>query len=273
MTGSIMSEIRKVFTTKMWWGIAIGMAVLAALLSMAMSSLVGIEGGPPDLIPSFAQLVYNAGLLGNFGSLTALFPLALGVLLVTNESRHQTVTATYLATPRRWVVAVAKIVAVAIVGVIYGVVHVIASVVGGVVVLGTFKDVSSLQLGDPDVIRSLGIAVLATVIWTLLGYGFGQLVRNQVAALLLAIGVAFLGQIFLNIVFAILGWETPGKFLPGNLTTGMLVTGDPFAGTTDASTDGESYFFSWWLSALILIGYSAALTVIGSIFTARRDIS
>ncbi|HCE60505.1 MAG TPA: hypothetical protein DER11_03685 [Janibacter terrae] len=277
MWGSITSEIRKIFTTKLWWGMGIGMAVAAFLLSMAGASFLGLtnpdgsSAGFDEMTPALGQMIYTAGLLGNFGSLSALFPLALGVLLITTEYRHKTATATYLATPRRWVVAVAKTLAVVVVGAVLGLVHVIASVGGGALVLTLFKDGAPLLLGNSEVLSSLGTSVVATIVWTLIGFGFGMLVRNQIAAVLLAVAFGFLGQLILNIAFGLLGWTTASKFIPGNLTTGMLVTGDPTNGTMTAGA--ESPYFTWWVCALILIGYAAALTVVGSFLSNRKDIS
>ena len=73
MTGAIRSEIRKVFTTRLWWGLALGMAVLAALISLGFAALVGnsaMTGGDTSQGNPFArmtvgtaQLIYNAGLV------------------------------------------------------------------------------------------------------------------------------------------------------------------------------------------------------------------
>ncbi|MHA7124967.1 MULTISPECIES: ABC-2 transporter permease [Janibacter] len=276
MIGAIQSEIRKIFTTKLWWGMGLGMAVLAFLMSMAAASLIGLTGpdgettGFVEMSPAAAQFVYTFGLFGEFGSLTALFPLALGVLLITTEYRHKTATATYLATPRRWVVAVAKTLSVVVVGAVLGVVHIIAAVAGGGLVLTVFKD-APLLLTDGEVLMSFGTTIVATVVWALIGFGFGMLVRNQIAAVLIAVAFGFLGQFIANIAFAILGWTTAAKFIPGNLTTGMLVTADPTGGAAEGASD--SYYFSWWLSALILIGYAAVLTVAGSVLSNRKDIT
>lgn len=275
MVGAIRSEIRKIFTTRLWWGMAIGMAVLAALIALGFAALVGTEFGEDPSTGSnpfarmtvgTAQLIYNAGIVQNF---TTLFPLALGVLLITSEYRHKTITATFLSTPRRWVVLASKLVAVAVIGAIYAVVHTGASVAGGGLLL-VGKGEPTL-LGEGAVWQSLGIGILAFIVWTLLGFGFGMLVRNQVAAVLIAVGVAFIAHIALNIIFSIQEWETPGLFLPGNLTTGMLVTVDPTGGGPEPAYN--PYFEFWWISALVLAGYGAALAVAGSILTSRRDIS
>lgn len=275
MGGAITSEIRKIFTTRLWWGMAIGMAVLAAGISAGFAALVGLDSGGGDrggqgnpftkMSIGTAQIIYNAGLTQN---LTTLFPLALGVLLITGEYRHKTISATFLSTPRRWVVLVSKSIAVVVIGAVYAVIHAAASVAGGAGILVGVKHVSTM-LGEPEVWRSLGIGVIAFILWTMLGFGFGMLVRNQIAAVLIAVGAAFFLQIALNIVFSVKGWTTASKFLPGNLTSGMLVTSDP---TSGAST-GPSPYFGWWAAALILAGYAAALAVIGSVLTSRRDVT
>ena len=266
MGAATKSEIRKIFTTRMWWALALAMAVLAFLLSMAAAAIVG-DGGFGENAYA-AQVIYTAGLLGNFGSLAALVPLALGVLLITNEYRHQTVTSTYLATPRRSVVALAKIAAVAVCGALFGVIHVIASIAGGALIMRTSKDMP-LFLDNADVWQSLGMSVLATIVWMLLGFGCGMLLRNQVAAILLGVGFGLLGQLILNVLFALRGWDTAAKFIPGNLTTGMLVTGDPL----QSGDGGSAPTFSWWICMLLLGGYALVLSAIGSVLTARRDIT
>jgi ABC-2 type transport system permease protein len=272
MGGAIKSEIRKIFTTRLWWGLGIGMFVMSALISLGFGALVGVqpEGGGGDgqalsaSSPGAAQFVYSAGFI--VASIAALFPLSLGVLLITQEFRHKTFTATVLATPVRWKVLVSKIVAIVAVSAVYAVIYDIAAVLGGASIL-SIKGHPTF-LGDGDVQKTLLVMLLAFVVWALLGFGFGMLVRNQIAAVLIAVGVAFLLQLVLNIVFGILGWETASKFVPGNLTTGMLVTSDPSGGA-----GGPSPYFSWWVCALILTGYAAVLSVAGSVLTARRDIT
>lgn len=276
MLGAVRAELRKVFTTRLWWGMALGMMGLAAAISAGFAALLGstfaqnpTTGVNPfaEMTTGTAQLIYNAGLVQNF---TTLFPLALGVLLITTEFRHQTITATFLSTPRRWVVLVSKMVAVGVIGVVYAIAHAAASVVGGAGVIVLAKDAPTL-LGEPEIWQSLGTGVVAFVVWTLLGFGFGMLVRNQVAAVLVAVGAALIGQIALNIIFSVTEWFTAATFLPGNLTTGMLVTSDPTAGQGAAGP--QIYFDQWWVSALVLVGYALALAIGGAALTARRDIT
>ena len=274
MVGAIRSEILKIFTTRMWWGMLIGVVVIAASISAGFAALVGVNAGGGGnsqgqvlsaSSPGAAQFVYSAGFI--ILSIAALLPLSLGVLLITQEFRHKTFTATVLATPRRAQMLVSKVIAIIVIGVLYAVVYDLAAVGGGAAVL-TAKGHSAF-LDNSEVRNTLLLMLLAFVVWALLGFGFGMLVRNQIAAILLAVGVAFLLQAVLNVVFGILGWDTASKFVPGNLTIGMLVTSDPTAG----GTPGGSPYFTWWVCALILVGYAAVMSLAGSVLTARRDIS
>lgn len=279
MIGAIRSEVRKVFTTRLWWGMALGMAALAALVAIGFAALVGSDqvGGPADnqgnpfarMSVGTAQLIYNAGMVQ---SLTTLFPLALGILLITTEYRHQTITATFLSTPNRWIVMVSKMVAVAVVGAIYALVHASASVAGGAAILSLVKDLPTL-LGEPEVRKSLGIGVIAFIVWTLFGFGIGMLIRNQIAAVLIGVGLTFVVQLALNIIFTIQEWYSASKWIPGNLTTNMLITSDPTAGQNVDPATTAQFFDHWWQAALVLLTYAVLLAVAGAFLTTRRDVS
>ncbi|CAG7572439.1 ABC-2 family transporter [Barrientosiimonas humi] len=278
MGAAIKSEIRKVFTTRMWWAMAIGMGLMAGLLSLMFASLLGSQNAtdPNDpgagnpfarMTPGTAQIIYSAGI--QF-SLTTLVPLALGVMLITNEYRHKTISSTFLATPNRWVVLISKMIALVPLGVVFGVVHNVASV--GLASLVIKSKGEPLLLGDPEVLKTMALVVLANTVWMLLGFGFGMLVRNQVAAVMSAVGAAFVLHIALNLFFSARGWETAAKFLPGNLTSGMLVTSDPMAGQQTTSGAASPYF-NWWQSSLTLLAYAVVLAGIGAFLTTRRDVS
>ena len=272
MTGAIRSELRKVFTTRLWWGLLLAVVLLDGLISFGFAFLVGQDfgGGDPSQSPFLhpnvgtIQLVFSAGFVYY---LTPLIPLTLGVLLITSEFRHKTISATYLAVPVRTTVVAAKIVAVVVTGAMYAVVHDVAVVAAGGGVLAARGQPTFLDHGE--IWQTLGISLLTFVCWALLGFGFGMLIQNQIAAILVGIGVGFLAQIILGIVFGILGWDGASKWLPGNLSVGMLVTQDPTGGTQG----GGDPYFSWWVSALLLTAYGLALSLVGSWIASRRDIT
>lgn len=275
MGGAIRAEIRKIFTTRLWWGLGAGMALVSAGLAAAFAGIItasynqpaGQGGGANSGLPrpgssGAAQLVYSGGI--NLLALALLFPVALGVLIITTEFRHKTLTSTVLATPARWKVPAAKVVAIVVIGAVYAVLYDVFSVVGGSLVL--IPQHHSLFLGNGDVLRTLGLCLLAFVIWTLLGFGFGLVVRNQIAAVFVALGLTFIGNIGINIAISALHWHSVGRFLPTTATSNML------AGNVGTANTGDAVF-SWWVSALLLIGYAAVLTIVGSVITSRRDVA
>lgn len=280
MIGAIRSEIRKVFTTRLWWGMGLGMAVLAALIAMGFAALLGnaqMSGGDNGgqgnpfarLTIGTAQLIYNAGIVQQ---MTLLFPLALGVMLITGEYRHKTISATFLSTPNRWVVMLSKAVAVATTGALYAVVHAAASIAGAAPIIKFVKHQPTL-LTEPKVWQSLGLGIVAFVVWMLFGFGVGMLVRNQIAAVLIAVGLAFIVQLVLNILFTVKHWYSAMKWVPGNLTTNMLITSDPTQGQNVDPASQAQYFAHWWQAGLVLIVYAAALAIVGALLTTRRDVA
>ena len=105
-------------------------------------------------------------------------------------------------------------------------------------------------------------------LWALIGLGVGILIPNQVAALLIAIGVAWIVEPILGAVLGITDWGkdiTP--YLPSQATSAMLST------RPAASTGSPSQILSWWAGALVLTAYAAVMAGIGSWLTVRRDIS
>ncbi|RLV50318.1 ABC transporter permease [Nocardioides mangrovicus] len=271
MGGAIRAEVRKIFTTRLWWGLLLGLILVSGGVSALFASLVGttVAGRNPASNPFLimtegtAQLIYAGGFVYN---LTPLFPLALGVILITQEFRHQTISATFLARPRRVELLLAKVVAVVIIGVVYGIVHDLAAGGFGTLVLAIKGEPTFL--GSSATWQTFAISLLTFVLWALLGFGFGLLVRNQLAAVFLALGIAFIAHIALSIVFSILNWTTPPKFLPDNLSVGMLVTHDPTGGA-----GGASPYFSLWVNAAVFLGYAVVLSGLGSWLLSRRDIS
>lgn len=264
---AIKSEIVKIFSTRMWWGLLIADVLIGGLLSFAFAFQLGQTSGDAaqDALMSHpsaaaAQEIYSAGFIV---TLAELFPLALGVILITAEFRHKTWTSTVLSTPTRWPISVAKVAAICVVGFIYGVVYDIAAVVGGGITMTVWRD-SGLFLGSGEVWQSLGLIVLAFIVWTLLGFGFGLLLRNQIVAVFIAIGLAFIGNILFGIVFTLAHWDWAPKYLPSSLTSAML--------NPSISADPSNHLFAWGTAALVLTGYGVLLSVAGSLLNQRRDV-
>jgi len=265
MSGAITAEFRKLFTTRLWWGMAIGVFIAGAGLAGLFAAIAGRDfgggegGGPPRLDPlQTATNVYVSGL-----SIAYLMTLAIGVMAIGAEYRHKTITSTFLATPRRVRVMVAKVVSLLGSGAFYGLVFVVGSVGVGATVLSVRSLPAFPETGP--IVRTLALSPLVLGLWALIGLGAGILIPNQVAALLVAVGVAWIVEPIAGVVLNNWSWGADiARFFPSQ-ATGAIV--QSVSGTPGADP------LSWWGGALVLIGYAAVLAGVGSALTVRRDVT
>lgn len=265
MTREIHSELRKFFTTRLWWGMAIAILLAGALLALLFGFLltsgsVRQEGAAPMTDLALARSVFTGGV-----SVGYLLTLAIGVMTIGSEYRHKTITATFLSTPKRTTVMGAKVVSLLAIGAGYGVLSLIGAVGVGAAVLSSR---GHAPFADPAIWRTLALALLVLGLWALIGLGAGILIPNQVAALLISVGVAWIVEPILGGVLTLADWgKSVSPYLPSQATSSMLGTeGGGFGGAT---TTG----LSWWAGALVVAAYAAVMAGIGSVLTTRRDIS
>jgi ABC-2 type transport system permease protein len=263
MSGAITAEFRKLFTTRLWWGMAIGVFIAGAGLAGLFAAIAGRDfgggGRQPRLDPlQTATNVYVSGL-----SIAYLMTLAIGVMAIGAEYRHKTITSTFLATPRRVRVMVAKVVSLLGSGAFYGLVFVVGSVGVGATVLSVRSLPAFPETGP--IVRTLALSLLVLGLWALIGLGAGILIPNQVAALLVAVGVAWIVEPIAGVVLNNWSWGADiARFFPSQ-ATGAIV--QSVSGTPGADP------LSWWGGALVLIGYAAVLAGVGSALTVRRDVT
>jgi len=262
--GAIRSEVRKFFSTRMWWGMAIAIVIVSAIFAALFGWVYTIEGagaqqqiGDPSEI---ANSVYTGGL-----STVYLLTLAVGVLQIGSEYRHKTITNTFLATPRRGRVMAAKVISLLGIGAFYGVVSLIGSVAAGATVLSA-RGAEVFPSGEVG--RTLLLSLLVLGLWALIGLGAGILIPNQVAALLIAIGVAWIVEPIAGAILSFWDWGADvARFFPSSATQ-AIVDG------VNVGMGGEATNqLDWWGGALVLVVYAAVLAGIGSLLTMRKDIS
>lgn len=266
MTALLATEVLKVRTTRSWWGMLLALACWAALWTLPNAFTTGIEFAPGQSVPgmaddSMARTVYTTGLTA-FGY---VFTLVLGILAISGEYRHQTITPTFLATPRRARVVLAKWVSTGAYALLYGVVALSTSIAVALVVLSARGEV--LNLGADGLPRALGLALLAFVLWGLIGIGVGTLVGNQVVAILVGIGFVFVEFVAsLGLSFVSWGPELM-RWFPSTATSAML---SPAAQGPDGS---PLELLPWWAAVLVLMGYAAVCAGLGAASTLRRDVT
>lgn len=262
------SEFTKFFTTSTWWVLALITAVSLASLGGGFAAVMGLaQSGALDDVQDAAllgaaspSLVY--GLAVNLGY---VFPILLGVLLVTGEFRHGTLVPTFLATPKRATVLSAKLITGAVTGAALGVVAVIATV-GPVAAIfaATGKDP---ELTSADNLAMMARMILAFVLWTWFGLGLGSIVRNQVAAIVIALVLTQLIEPLIRAAAALApSIEPVARYLPSAASD--TLTGSTFYAMLGAPGDAQQ----WWVGAIVLAVYAIVLTVIGAVTTWRRDV-
>lgn len=247
------SEWRKLVSVRMWIGLAIAATLYTAVNAGVLIALSGldIEGTPVPALtdPAAMRTVYAAA------GQAAVFALVLGILGMTSEYRHQTITSTLLATPRRGRLVAAKMAAGAVLAAAIGAMCMVLTLaILGVGML--FKDTAAMDWADFAAV-SAG-AVLGFAVYAVLGVGFGSLVRNQIAAVTTAlIWVMLVESLIVSF------WPGVGKWLPGGALSGVL----------QAESFNGSSFLPVLPATLVLLAYAAGFGVLAVRTTLRRDIT
>jgi hypothetical protein len=261
MTDLIRAELRKVTTTRTWLGLTLGGLALVAfyvtvIVFTAGQTEAGRNGLPSLSDPAAVRTVYGVPL-----EIGYLMPLLLGVLLICGEFRHQTITPTFLAAPRRGRVLAAKAVTAGIVGLAMGVlITAVAGVVGAALIAARGYPV---LLTSPDVLRTFAVTVVGLAVWAVFGLGFGALLKNQVAAVVSAVALISIAQGLLTLLLDWIHLDALARLLPGNASTAMI---EP------ANLRGID-LLPWWGGALVLLAWGLGTATLGAALTLRRDVT
>jgi ABC-type transport system involved in multi-copper enzyme maturation permease subunit len=284
MNQLIRSEILKIRTTNTWWIFALGSIVmtgltLAANCVQAHYYLHEKLNLPADLPAAEAeqarqafeaqhQVVTQAANIFTSGQFFgSLFVALLGILLITNEYYHQTATATFLTTPHRTKVVVAKLITAVAYSAVFWLVTTAIAIPAGLV----FFNAEGLpsHLGDWGIARSMLLNLLAFAIWSIFGIGFGALIRSQIGATVTVAVTYVVGLYTADLIFTLLhlwlkqDWvQTAQIIVPSRASEVMLSPVKLFAGSPPQ-----------WVGALVLIGYGALAGLIGTLILRKRDVS
>src|SRR6188472_1555741 len=272
LANATRSEATKQFSTSMWWILAIVLvayvAFTAAILGFVFSA--ASSGSLPGNAPQIPADGLPAILYSTATAIGYVFPLLIGTLMVTTEFRHKTLTPTFLATPKRGVVLWAKIVVGIGVGVLFGILGVLSSVVPAAGLLaahGLHTDLTSV-----DTWALFGRMILAFILWVLIGIGVGVLVRNQVGAIVgVLVFTQFLEPVGRAAASFVDGLSDVTRFLPGAASDALV--GASIFNMGMASTGASSDALEWWAGGLVLLGYAVVFVVLGHLVSWRRDVS
>ena len=267
----IGAELMKIRTTSTWWIFTIILLPLwaAALLNNWGSANFdpGTGGGPQvEQLEAARQAVNVATTLYTSGQfMGVLLVMLLGAIIVTNEFFHLTATTTFLVTPVRQRVILAKLAAAIILGLVFWAVTTILNLIIVPFVLGALD--LPAQLGEPAVWRAIALNALAFALWAIVGVGAGVLIRSQLGATL-TISIGYLvGSLGGQLVFFLLTeyvaeWFSKLQVIVPTTASTLMVSGTDLPGNPPR-----------WVGAAVLIGYALVTGLLGTAIMRRRDIS
>jgi ABC-2 type transport system permease protein len=249
VTGLVRAELLKVRSVRVTLALVGGCLAFVALNVVALVLASGQRGAPPLTDPATARSVFASA-----GAASALV-LVIGILGMTTEYRYQTVTPTFLVTPRRSRVLTAKLVVHALVGLAVGAACVVLAVA---LALSLLPLRHHAPVPATAVLQVAGGTLLAYAVYCVLGVCVGALIRNQVAAIVVALLWTVIAE---GLVVAFL--PRVGRWLPGGALAGVLQR---------PTLNGDAYL-PVWAAVAVLLGYVAAFGLLAARTTLRRDVT
>lgn len=247
MTRLLDSELLKLRTTRTFYALMAGAVALIAIISVLATALGSFKttSDPGRSVLSVAGLA-------------PLFALVIGVIGVTTEFRHGTITPSLLVEPVRTRLVAAKLSAQLLAGVLLGLVcyGVCAGIVAGI--LSSRGIPTGMSTGDW--IGAVVGGAVATMLYAAFGLGVGALLRNQAGAIVVVLAWVFVIENLLGII-------------PGGFGVGIKQYGLAGVGSSLARTAGHSTRIDQLPAGLILLGYALVLVIAGTIVLRQRDVN
>jgi ABC-2 type transport system permease protein len=251
----VRAEWTKLFTTRVWIGLLLGGCAMAGGFAALFTGFAGQSGNNGQALPGVGTTAYEQAAFAVSANATVLL-LILGIIGMTQEYRHRTATPTFLVSPRRGRVVVAKLIAYALAAVPIGLLVVATDVLVVEIYAGARGAAPSLS---GDNLRVLAGAWAALVIYAVIGVGVGALLRNQVGAIVGSLVYLFVIEGI--VIRAIPAIAPVFKWLPGGALEAMT------------ATLNDTELLEPWQGGLLLIGYGLLAAVAGTLFAVRRDIT
>jgi ABC-2 type transport system permease protein len=235
------------------WIKASTVRVNAAILVFALVAGLFVSWAVATFVTDEVLVVAQVGFY--WTSVTGMLAAIAGVLLFGSEVQHGTLAAAVAARPSRWIIALAKTLTAAALGLVIGATGLVAGF-GGAVLAG-------LDSGDTSALAAtISWALLFTTLSAVLGLGIGMIVRNSTAAIG---GILVWGFVVENLLNLFLPVEV-ARFLPFFAGNKLLAYNNDFdtpEAIAVALTRSES--------ALVFGGYAGVALLVGTLLLYRRD--
>ncbi len=267
MIDALRAELLKIRSTPGAWvtfGLGFPLAVLGILFVFAAS------GGFPGHTFYFADNTkLQRELLGaGYFAIEVLAPI-LGVLCITSEYRHKTLTTSLVLVPVRPRVLGAKVVVTALWSICIAALTLVAV---GAVGLPWNNALGGAATQVTDQAGAVLPGLLASaVLLGLFGLGFGTLVKNQIAGILITIGgTLILEPLLIGLAHAIFHYDL--NWLPNR--AGAALAGDVARGIGGGGGGGGAlHLLTWWQGGLVMLLWGVVPLAIGYFTTFNRDVT
>ena len=247
------AELLKLRSTRTALGLFIVILVVTLLPLILLLALLPKDWLSGDGVTTF---------LGTASALVPLVLLVFGILGMTNEYRHGTITYSYLVTPRRWQVMVMKLVIYALVGMVTMLVAV-ALVYVAIRIGAAVRGISIDASGDStlgDYARQIVTAGLITTF----GVALGALFRAQV----ITVAATLIWALFIENIIALIK-PAVGTWLPFivfNQVSAGQMPGDGTGASTSEMLNRPQAF-------LVSIAYITIVSLAAVFISLRRDVT
>lgn len=244
MIGLVGVELLKLRTTRrsLYGWVAAVVALVG--LGATGAAFTPVESADAPTLVDVVSVAWLAAILG----------LLYGIISATNEWRHGTASVTFLVTPARWPVVLAKLVSSALAGVALTALAVaLAGFVGAAVLSGRDLPVDTGTATWIEIAQILAAAAMAGA----LGSAIGSVVQAQVPALIVTIGWFLVAEPTIGLLVDLADVGGVSDYLPASAFTAI-----------DGSSDiGQA------LGTAVALTYLAVFAVAGVERTRRRDIT
>lgn len=248
MRSAFASERLKLRTTRTFNALVLSAVLLTAVLSGLAAALATWQPGdaPGEDLVGFAF----------FGQ---LFAFVLGLLAVTTELRHGTITPTLLAVPGRGRLIAAKVAAHLLAGLLLG----LATVALNLLLVEAILSIRGIDGGTSpgEALRWAAGLTAAAALLAGVGVGVGAVVRNQVGALVGGCAWLFVAEPLLAAVPKV--GDTVARF-------GLGAAADGLGGL---SGGGGTDLLAQIPAGLLLAGYVVLAAALGAVLLRRRDVT
>lgn len=247
MSALVGAEFLKLRTTRAWIGFVLAVVALSGIASAAtVGGAPAIDLGTSELSREILRSALFAGLVA----------FLVGIMSVTSEWRHGTVTRTFLVTPRRGRVLVAKELSIVFVAAAFAVSALIVTL--AIAVPWLAFEHSSLELNGGSA-AVVGQILAASVLWGALGVGVGAVVQSQTFALVGSILWILLVEALIQALLGLVDLEAVAHYLPGQALSAF-----------DETFDGG---LPVWAGGVVGLAWVVALGALGYLRMSRQDVT